>query len=54
MLQTYFEEESEKWLKQCLKCKHCYTIKSDADEIRCRLRSECRFEPYKENEDVTI
>ena len=35
-----------KWLQKCLTCKHCYKVKSDADEIRCRLK-ECRYEPYQ-------
>ena len=36
------------WLQRCLTCKHCYKVKSDADEIRCRTRSgKCEYKPYK-------
>lgn len=35
------------WLIKCRQCKHCYQIKADAEEIRCRLKY-CRFEPSKE------
>lgn len=32
------------WLIKCRKCKHCYQIQAEADEIRCRLKY-CRYEP---------
>ena len=40
------KSEDLDWLFKCKQCKHCYQVKADADEIRCRLK-DCRYEPYK-------
>lgn len=42
--------KAEDWLFKCKQCKHCYQVKTDADEVRCRLKF-CRYEPTKEVED---
>ena len=42
-------EKSElDWLMKCRQCKHYYQVQADADEVRCRLKKGCRYEPSKE------
>ena len=41
------EPDVPEWLKKCLSCKHCYKVKDDDDEIRCRARGGCKYKPYK-------
>ena len=38
------KSEDLDWLVKCRQCKHCYQVKADADEVRCRLK-DCRYEP---------
>ena len=42
--------EYEPWVEKCLTCKHAYQIQADADELRCRCRKGCNYEPYKRQE----
>lgn len=39
----------EPWVEKCMKCVHCYQIKADADELRCRCRNGCNFKEVKNN-----
>ena len=40
--------EYEPWVEKCLTCKHAYRRKADAEELRCRCRKGCNYEPYKQ------
>lgn len=40
----------ESWVEKCLTCKHAYRTKADADELRCRCRKGCNYQPYKQRE----
>ena len=42
--------EYELWVEKCMKCVHCYQIKNDADELRCRCRNGCNFKEVKTND----
>jgi hypothetical protein len=42
------DDENPDWLKKCLECQHCYTLKSNELEYHCRKRNgKCEFKPYK-------
>ena len=41
-------EELPGWLQKCLKCRHCYTLKTDDREYYCRKRNgKCESKEYK-------
>lgn len=39
----------EFWVEKCMRCVHCYIVKDDADELRCRCRNGCNFKEVKTN-----
>ena len=39
----------EPWVEKCMKCVHCYQVKNDADELRCRCRKGCNFKEVRTN-----
>lgn len=41
------KDDTPEWLKKCIECTHCYKIKSDDEEIRCRCRNGCDFKKRK-------
>ena len=43
--------EYESWVEKCMRCVHCYTVKNDADELRCRCRNGCNFKEVRMNDD---
>ena len=41
-------EELPDWTEKCLNCQHCYTLKTDEREYRCRKRNgKCEFKEFK-------
>ena len=41
----------EFWVEKCMRCVHCYIVKDDADELRCRCRNGCNFKEVKTNNE---
>ncbi len=41
------KNDTEEWLKKCMKCTHCYKRRNDDEEILCRCRKGCNFKEKK-------
>lgn len=38
--------EYEEWVEKCLSCAHCYKVKADDEELRCRCRKGCNYKKF--------